>query len=52
MVLDASLLNTQHYKERVKDKGSNPAKVVAPFLHLFIVATEKEAFESLLTTVG
>ena len=30
MVLDASLLNTQHYKVRIKDKKSNPVKRVAP----------------------
>ena len=29
MVLDASLLNTKHYKERTKDKLSNPGKRVA-----------------------
>ena len=32
MVLDASLLNTQHYKIRIKGKvGRNPGKRVAPF---------------------
>ena len=31
MVLDASLLNPQHYKVGIKDKWSNPEKVVAPF---------------------
>ena len=30
MVLDATLLNTQHYKERIKVKWSNPGKGVAP----------------------
>ena len=30
MVLDASLLNTQHYKVRIKGKVSNPGKGVAP----------------------
>ena len=30
MVLDASLLNTQHYKLRIKGKWSNPRKGVAP----------------------
>ena len=29
MVLDASLLNTQHYKVQIKDKWSNPGKGVA-----------------------
>ena len=30
MVLDATLLNTQHYKLRIKVKWSNPGKGVAP----------------------
>ena len=30
MALDASLLNTQHYKVRIKGKWSNPGKGVAP----------------------
>ena len=30
MVLDASLLNTQHSKERIKVKWVNPVKGVAP----------------------
>ena len=29
--LDASLLNTQHYKVWIKGKWSNPGKGVAPF---------------------
>ena len=29
MILDASLLNTQHYKVRIKDKRSNPERRVA-----------------------
>ena len=36
MELDASLLNTQHYKVRIKSK-------VAPPLHIGVVAIEKEA---------
>ena len=28
MILDASLLNTQHYKVQIKAKGSNPGKRV------------------------
>ena len=32
MVLDATLLNTQHYKVRIKVKWSNPGKGVAPSL--------------------
>ena len=31
MVLDASLLNTQHYKVRIKGKVERPGKGVAPF---------------------
>ena len=31
IVLDASLLNTQHYKLRIKGKWSNPGESVAPF---------------------
>ena len=31
MVLDTSLLNTQHYKVRIKVKWSNPGNGVAPF---------------------
>ena len=30
MGLDASLLNTQHYKVQIKSKWSNPGKGVAP----------------------
>ena len=30
MVLDAGLLNTKHYKVRIKVKGSNPGNGVAP----------------------
>ena len=30
MVLDATLLNTQHYKVRIKVKWSNPGKGVVP----------------------
>ena len=31
MVLDTSLLNIQQYKVRIKGKGINPGKGVAPF---------------------
>ena len=50
MVFDASLLNTQHYKIRVK--WSNPWNVVEPSLHLGLVAVEKEAFGSTSTKVA
>ena len=44
MVLDTSLLNTQHYKVYIK------GKVEFPSLHLGVVAIEKGTFCSLLTT--
>ena len=44
MLLDASLLNTQHYKVCIKGKH--------PPLHLSVVAIEKEAFGSPSTTVA
>ena len=44
MLLDISLLNTQHYKVRIKVKSSNPGKGVSPLLHLSVVAIEKGAF--------
>ena len=48
MVLDATLLNTQHYKV----KWSNPGKGVVLPLHLGVVAIEKGAFRSPLNTVA
>ena len=44
MVLDASLLNTQHYKVRIKSKVEQSREGVAPPLHLGVVAIEKGAF--------
>ena len=52
MVIDASFLNTQHYKVKIKDKCSNPRKEVAPSVHLSVVAIEKEAFGWPSNTVG
>ena len=47
MVLDASLLNTQHCKVSVKGKWNNPRKGVAhPRLHLGVVVIEKGDCES------
>ena len=47
MVLDTSLLNTQHYKVRIKGKVEKSAgKSSAPPLHLGVVAIEKGAFGS------
>ena len=51
MVLDAALLNTQHYKVRIKGKMYNPRNGVAPYLHLGVVAIEKGAFGSPSTKV-
>ena len=42
MLLDASLLNTQHNKAWIKGKWSNVGKGVAPPLHLSEVAIERE----------
>ena len=46
MVLDISLLSTQHYKVRIKSNGERPP------LPLGVVATEKRAFGSPATTVA
>ena len=46
MVLDASLLITQHYKVQIKGKVEKSWKGVAPSLHLGVVAIEKGAFGS------
>ena len=45
MVLDASLLNTQHYKVQIKGK-------VEQSVHLCVVAIEKGAFGLLSTMVA
>ena len=52
MVVGVSLLNTQHFKVRIKGKWSNPGKGVSPSLHLSVVAVEKGAFGSPSTIVG
>ena len=52
MVLDASLLNTQHYKVRIKGKVGQSWKRGSTPLHLGVVAIEKGAFGSPLTTVA
>ena len=44
MVLDAALLNTQHYKVSIKGKWSNPGKKLGSPLHLGVVAIDKGAF--------
>ncbi len=51
MVLDASLLNAQHYKGRIKGKVEK-GKELRPPLHLGVVAIEKGAFGSPSTMVA
>ena len=52
MVLDASLLNTQHYKVHTKGKvEQSREKSSAPPIRLGVVAIEKGAFGSPSTTV-
>ena len=52
MVLDASLLNIQHYKVRIKDKVEQAREGVAPSPTLGVVAIEKGAFGSPSTMVA
>ena len=53
MVLDASLLNTQHYKVGIKGKVEQSRERSSAFpLYLGIAAIEKEAFNSALTKVA
>ena len=53
MVLDAALLNSQHYKVRIKDKVELAGGMeLHPPLHLGVVAILKEAFGSLSTMVA
>ena len=52
IVLDASLINTQHLKVRIKGKGIIERKELRPYLHLGVVAIKKEAFGSHSTTVA
>ena len=51
MLLDASLLNTQHYKVRIKGKVGQSGKEVVPSLHRGVVAIEKGAFNFTLLTI-
>ena len=47
MVLDASLLNTQHYKKRIKGKVEQSSERSSILdLHLGVVAIKKGAFQS------
>ena len=53
MVLDSTLLNTQHYKVMIKGKVEQfRGKKLCPPVHCGVVAIEKEAFGSLLTKVA
>ena len=52
MVRDISLLNTQHYKIRIKGKVCNPRKGVSPFSYLSVGDTEKGTIGMLSTTVA
>ena len=52
MVLDVSLLNTQHYKVRLKVKVEQSRKVVAPSLQLGVVAIEKGDLGSPSTAIA
>ena len=53
MVLDTTLLNTKHYKVRIKGKvEQSRERSGAPPLHLGIVAIEKVAFGPPSTTVA
>ena len=51
MVLDASLINSQHYNVQIKGKRGIQVKEQLSPLHLGAVAIEKEAFWSSSTTV-
>ena len=51
MVLDAALLNTQHYKVRMKGKMEQSREWSNALLHFGVVAIEKGAFGSPSTKV-
>ena len=52
MVLDAALLNTQHYKVRIKGKVEQFREMRSTHLHLGVVVIEKKAFGSPSTKVA
>ena len=52
MVLDASLLNSQQYKVRIKGKVEQSRGRVAPSIHLGVEAIENRGFYSPSTTVA
>ena len=51
MVLDTSMLNTQHYKVRIKGKVAIQGKEWHPHIHVGVVTIEKGTFESPSTMV-
>ena len=52
MVLDAALLNTQHYKVQIKGKEEQSREKSSAPLHIDVEAIEKGAFGSPLITVA
>ena len=52
MELDATLLNTHHYKVRIKGKVDQSRERSSALQHLGVVAIEKGAFGSPSTTVA
>ena len=52
VVLDASLINTQHYKVQIKSKWSYTGKGERLLQYLGVLAIEKGAFGLPLTMVG
>ena len=52
MVLDASLLNTQHYKVQIKGKVEQSRETSRAPPHTLVVAFEKGAFGSPSTNVA
>ena len=52
MVLGAALLNSEHYNVRITCSGAIQGKKLCPPIHLSIVAIEKGAFGSPLTTAA
>ena len=52
MVLDAALVNTQHYKVRIKGKVAQSREGICAPVHLGVVAIEKGTFGSPSTKVA
>ena len=52
MVLDASLINTQHYKVWIKNRMEQSKERNGALQHLGVVAIEKKAFRSPSITVA